>query len=116
MPCPIPGTSLSPVRRKGLHNSSRIPRPAFKRVPQSGFLGVHPISGIGVCPHARFRTNEPLNTFDTVAKITVLLADDHTLVRQGLKALLSAEEDMQVVAEAENGQQAVALARKTTPD
>ena len=51
-----------------------------------------------------------------MAKITVLLADDHTLVRQGLKALLMSEEDMQVVAEAENGQQAVALARKTTPD
>jgi DNA-binding NarL/FixJ family response regulator len=51
-----------------------------------------------------------------VAKITVLLADDHTLVRQGLKALLSAEEDMQVVAEAENGQQAVAMARKMSPD
>jgi DNA-binding NarL/FixJ family response regulator len=51
-----------------------------------------------------------------VAKITVLLADDHTLVRQGLKALLVAEEDMQVVAEAENGQQAVNLAKKTTPD
>ena len=51
-----------------------------------------------------------------MAKITVLLADDHTLVRQGLNALLVAEEDMQVVAEAENGQQAVTLAKKTTPD
>src|SRR5260370_36920858 len=47
----------------------------------------------------------------TMNKISVLLADDHTLVRQGLKALLSAEGDMQVVAEPEDGRQAVALAK-----
>jgi DNA-binding NarL/FixJ family response regulator len=60
--------------------------------------------------------NATLNASKFVAKITVLLADDHTLVRQGLKALLMTEEDMQVVAEAENGQEAVALAKKMTPD
>src|SRR5262249_32019915 len=51
----------------------------------------------------------------TMNKISVLLADDHTLVRQGLKALLTAEGDMQVVAEAEDGRQAVALAKKMSP-
>src|SRR6185436_5027596 len=49
-------------------------------------------------------------------KISVLLVDDHTVVRQGLRALLKAEEDMEVVGEAENGRQAVALARKSPPD
>jgi len=49
-------------------------------------------------------------------KIAVLLADDHTVVRQGLRALLRSEEDMEVIGEAENGRQAVALARKTPPD
>jgi len=49
-------------------------------------------------------------------KINVLLVDDHTVVRQGLRALLKAEEDMEVVGEAENGRQAVALARKSPPD
>jgi DNA-binding NarL/FixJ family response regulator len=49
-------------------------------------------------------------------KIEVLLVDDHTVVRQGLRALLAAEEDMEVVGEAENGRQAVTLATKTTPD
>jgi len=49
-------------------------------------------------------------------KISVLLVDDHTVVRQGLRALLSAEEDMEVVGEAENGRQAVMLAKKTPPD
>lgn len=49
-------------------------------------------------------------------KISVLLVDDHTVVRQGLRALLTSEEDIEVVGEAENGRQAVVLARKTTPD
>ena len=49
-------------------------------------------------------------------RITVLLADDHVVVRQGLCALLTSEGDIEVVAEAENGRQAVALAKKTSPD
>ncbi len=49
-------------------------------------------------------------------KITVLLADDHTVVRQGLRLLLEAEEDIKVVGEAENGRQAVLLAKKLQPD
>ena len=46
----------------------------------------------------------------------VLLADDHTVVRQGLRALLKAEEDMEVIGEAENGRQAVNLVKKSPPD
>jgi DNA-binding NarL/FixJ family response regulator len=49
-------------------------------------------------------------------KITVLLADDHTVVRQGLRVLLEAEHDIKVVAEAENGRQAVQLAKRHKPD
>jgi len=49
-------------------------------------------------------------------KINVLLVDDHTVVRQGLRALLQSEEDIEVLGEAENGRQAVMLARKTPPD
>ena len=49
-------------------------------------------------------------------KIGVLLVDDHTVVRQGLRALLASEEDMEVIGEAENGRQAVMAARKTPPD
>jgi DNA-binding NarL/FixJ family response regulator len=51
-----------------------------------------------------------------MSKIGVLLADDHNVVRQGLRALLEAERDLSVVGEAENGRQAVALAKKTLPD
>lgn len=49
-------------------------------------------------------------------KITVLLADDHTVVRQGLRSLLAAETDIEVVGEAETGRQAIQLAKKYLPD
>jgi len=49
-------------------------------------------------------------------KITVLLADDHTIVRRGLRSLLQTENDMEVVAEAETGRQAVQLATALKPD
>jgi DNA-binding NarL/FixJ family response regulator len=51
-----------------------------------------------------------------VKKITVVLADDHVMVRQGLKSLLTAEPDIEVVAEASNGRQAVQLAQELRPD
>jgi len=50
-----------------------------------------------------------------VKKISVLLADDHTVVRQGLRALLTAEPDIEVVGEAANGRQAIQLARQLKP-
>jgi len=48
--------------------------------------------------------------------IRVLLADDHVLVREGLRALLSREADIQVVAEAGDGREALQLAREARPD
>ncbi len=49
-------------------------------------------------------------------RIRVLLADDHAVVRQGLRALLSQEEDIEVVGEAEDGLHAVEQAQKLHPD
>jgi DNA-binding NarL/FixJ family response regulator len=49
-------------------------------------------------------------------KITVLLADDHTVVRQGLRALLVVEGDIEIVGEADTGRQAVTMAKKLLPD
>jgi DNA-binding NarL/FixJ family response regulator len=48
--------------------------------------------------------------------IRVLLADDHAIVREGLRALLSREADLQVVAEAGDGHEALRLAQETRPD
>lgn len=49
-------------------------------------------------------------------KITVLIADDHTIVRRGLRSLLQTENDIEVVGEAETGRQAVQLAVALKPD
>ena len=48
--------------------------------------------------------------------IRVLLADDHTIVRQGLKLILSGSPDFQIAGEAANGVEAVDLAKKLKPD
>jgi DNA-binding NarL/FixJ family response regulator len=48
-------------------------------------------------------------------RITVLLAEDHTIVREGLRKLLEQEDDFEVVGEAENGRQAVDLVKKLRP-
>lgn len=49
-------------------------------------------------------------------KIRILLADDHTVVRQGFKLILSKEPDMEIVGEAANGREAVELAETLHPD
>ena len=48
--------------------------------------------------------------------ITVLIADDHPVVRQGLQVLLSVQDDINVVGEAADGAQAVAMATELDPD
>jgi len=49
-------------------------------------------------------------------RITVLLADDHMIVREGLRKLLETECDIDVIGEAATGRSAVAMARKLRPD
>ena len=49
-------------------------------------------------------------------KVRVLLADDHAILREGLAMLIGGEEDMEVIAQAENGREAVRLACDEKPD
>ncbi len=49
-------------------------------------------------------------------RIRVLLADDHTILREGIRSLLEDEPDMQVIGEAEDGMQAVKLTGQLEPD
>src|SRR2546428_14009154 len=51
-----------------------------------------------------------------MSKIRILLTDDHTLFRQGIKTLIAAELDMEVVGEASNGTDAITKAIETRPD
>ena len=48
--------------------------------------------------------------------ITVLIVDDQAMVRGGLRLILEAEDDINVIAEAENGEEGVRLARRERPD
>jgi DNA-binding NarL/FixJ family response regulator len=49
-------------------------------------------------------------------KTRIMVVDDHRMYRDGLKALLSRQNDMEIVGEAENGQEAIARTRKLRPD
>ena len=48
--------------------------------------------------------------------IRVLIVDDHTIVRRGIKALLAETDDIEVIGEADNGLEAVRLARQLEPE
>ena len=49
-------------------------------------------------------------------KITVIIADGHMIVRDGIRSLLEKQSDMEVVAEADNGRTALAYVQKLSPD
>ena len=49
-------------------------------------------------------------------RIKVLIADDHPMFRSGVSAVLSSEDDIEIVAEAATGEEAVALAERMRPD
>ena len=49
-------------------------------------------------------------------RITILLAEDHTIVREGFRKMLEMEADLQIVGEAEDGRRAVAMAKKLRPE
>ena len=51
-----------------------------------------------------------------MTKIRILLADDHTILRDGIRSLLGDEPDMVVIGEAEDGRTAVKMTCQTEPD
>jgi two-component system, NarL family, response regulator LiaR len=54
--------------------------------------------------------------FEAIMAIRILIADDHAVVRQGLRMFLGLDPDFRIVGEAVDGAQAVALARQLRPD
>jgi NarL family two-component system response regulator LiaR len=67
------------------------------------------------CTHRLIITSKAEN-LETRNKLTILIADDHPLVREALHRALDVEEDMEVVAEASDGEEAVKLASDLKPD
>ena len=53
---------------------------------------------------------------DEATPARILIADDHALVREGLRTMLSGEEGLQVIGEAHDGQQALSMCRELRPD
>lgn len=49
-------------------------------------------------------------------KTSIVLADDHFLVRDGIRALLESEDNLEVIGEASNGEEAIEMVQKTHPD
>src|SRR6185436_15941898 len=68
------------------------------------------------CASARSRAGHACrgaaSTDSIVAVIRVVIADDHTILREGLKRLLSSENDVEVVGEARDGHEALQLVRE----
>ena len=61
-------------------------------------------------------TTADVESVKPVGPVTILLADDHHVVRQGLRALLQAEPDFSIVGEASNGLEALRLVEKLNPN
>ena len=49
-------------------------------------------------------------------RVRLLIADDHTLVREGMRTMLTSEPNLEVIGEAENGREALEMCRKLCPD
>ena len=81
-------------------NTPALASPSFQRVAESITQGRYARRGVPV-------------SNDT---IRVMLVDDHTILREGLRGLLRTTPDIQVVGEASNGVEAVALAAQCAPD
>ena len=73
---------------------------------------IHRLPGFGAEVHASVGIDARSDS--TPARL--LIADDHALLRTGMRAMLEAEPDLEGIAEAENGREAVALCKELLPD
>jgi chemotaxis response regulator CheB len=73
---------------------------------------IHRLPGLGAEAHA----SAGIDARGDAIPARLLIADDHALLRSGMRAMLETEPDLEVVAEAENKREAVELCRKLLPD
>src|SRR4051794_16186379 len=86
------------------------------RPPASLACGSAPLSSTGRSISRRRRRPVLASAFGFRSMISVLLADDHHLVRRGFRRMLEDDPDIEVVGEASDGDEAVRLAIETRPD
>jgi DNA-binding NarL/FixJ family response regulator len=115
------GRRRRPGRRPGGRRVGRRDDGGQGRGPRHpGHAGAGPRPGrdVGGRPPPRPGLPRPgaVPTAGWGAMIRVLLADDQALVRAGFRALLDAQDDIEVVGEADDGEEAVQLARRHRPD
>ena len=70
----------------------------------------------GPAPEPRLRGRGATPDGGRLMPLRVLIADDQAMVRAGFRMILEAEPDMEVVGEAEDGEEALAVARRMRPD
>ena len=110
LPLPAAGADAPAPAPKPQANVMPQPQPA---ATESEYSQVHAQkSAFGGSPE-RMRQSDPL---EDKLRIRVLLVDDHALVRNGLSSVLRYHTELQVVGEAADGQEAVALAAALKPD
>ncbi len=83
----------------------------FLAVPRSEPVAAPPPAGVEVAPPGAARPHT-----EEHGRLRILLADDHEITREGLLALLRDEHSVEVVGEAANGREAVALVEELEPD
>src|SRR5579885_2897713 len=86
--------------------------------PPSRYI-FHAIPPASCARWRRWKAEKPFITQDRIEKsmtIHILLADDHTILRAGLKMMLNAQPDMEVIGEARDGRQAIAEGQLLEPD
>src|SRR5260370_17582908 len=86
----------------------------------SSTVATEAVAPDATAPHALGQTYDATKTYTTDEKrtsvITVLLVDDHALMREGLRRLLELEEDMQIIGEAVDGFDALQKIRQLSPE
>src|SRR5439155_1347819 len=98
--------------RADRHARRRAPR-ALAAGPRGGDHGNHP----GGRPRRPLRLrSEDVRMSPARPKLRVVIVDDHTLFREGLRTILEMEDDLEVVADAESAEDVVELVWQTQPD
>lgn len=106
------GGALTIESAPGQGTTATLIMPLTVRTPSSSQNQEHEAPAV-IAPAVG--TGKGGNPRRTSKRIRVLLVDDHAMVRQGLRSVLDTHPDMEVVGEAWNGKEAVALVRKLQP-